>query len=87
MAQTIKVSGIPDEMARKLDERWRSQHYADRSEYIRELVRRDLRAASLGDFVQQTFGAALMESEETIDRDVADAIREVRSDRRKRSAA
>lgn len=44
MSHTIKVSGVPDELLTKVDERWRSQHYSDRSEYVRDLIRRDLSA-------------------------------------------
>lgn len=88
MSQTIKISGVPDELMRRLDDRWRAEQYTDRSEYIRELVRRDLKAASLGEFVRQTFGESSADLAETETANAVDAaVREVRAERRKRTAA
>lgn len=41
-SHTIKVSGMSDALLRLLDERLREQHSTGRSEYIRELIRRDV---------------------------------------------
>jgi metal-responsive CopG/Arc/MetJ family transcriptional regulator len=41
-SHTIKVSGISDDLLRLMDERLREQHSTGRSEYIRELIRRDV---------------------------------------------
>lgn len=42
MAHTIKISGVSDELLRRVDERWKGRHYADRSEYVRDLIRKDV---------------------------------------------
>lgn len=42
MAHTIKMSGVSDELLRRVDERWKGRHYADRSEYVRDLIRKDV---------------------------------------------
>lgn len=39
---TIKVSGVSDSLLKLLDERIRRQHALGRSEYIRELIRKDV---------------------------------------------
>jgi Arc/MetJ-type ribon-helix-helix transcriptional regulator len=38
----IKITGVPDELLRLLDDRVNAQHYGGRAEYLRELMRRDL---------------------------------------------
>jgi hypothetical protein len=38
----VKVTGVPTEMLRLLDERAQRQHFGGRAEYIRELIRRDV---------------------------------------------
>lgn len=42
MTHTIEVTGIPEEMLERLDSRARERHATDRSEYVRELIARDL---------------------------------------------
>lgn len=44
-SHTIKVTGVSDELLQLLDERIRAQHATGRSEYIRELIRRDVLAS------------------------------------------
>lgn len=41
-SHTIKVTGVSDELLKLLDERVRCQHSIGRSEYIRELIRKDV---------------------------------------------
>jgi len=41
-SQTIKVTGVPEELVRLLDKRVKQRHAAGRSEYIRELIRKDV---------------------------------------------
>jgi Arc/MetJ-type ribon-helix-helix transcriptional regulator len=41
-SHTIKVSGISDDVLRLIDERVRRRHSVSRSEYIRELIRKDV---------------------------------------------
>jgi hypothetical protein len=41
-SHTIKVTGVPEELLQLLDQRIRTQHATGRSEYIRELIRRDV---------------------------------------------
>jgi len=43
MPRTIKVSGFSDELLALVERRW-PRHYGDRSEYIRDLVRKDVLA-------------------------------------------
>jgi Arc/MetJ-type ribon-helix-helix transcriptional regulator len=38
----VKVTGVPEELLRLLDDRVNQRHYAGRAEYLRELLRRDL---------------------------------------------
>ena len=40
----IKVTGVPEDLIRQLDDRVSERHYGGRSEYLRELMRRDLSA-------------------------------------------
>jgi metal-responsive CopG/Arc/MetJ family transcriptional regulator len=42
MSHVIKVSGVSDELLTRIDDRWKAQHFADRSEYVRDLIRRDI---------------------------------------------
>ena len=44
-SHTIKVTGVPEELLQLLDQRIRTRHATGRSEYIRELIRRDVLAA------------------------------------------
>lgn len=86
----IKISGVSDELLSLVDARWKSQHFADRSEYIRDLVRRDLlpSSASLVEGVKSIFGtvheelAAYGLNESEIEEDVDNALQKVRSERR-----
>ena len=41
MPRTIKVSGFSDELLALVERRW-PRHYGDRSEYIRDLIRKDV---------------------------------------------
>jgi metal-responsive CopG/Arc/MetJ family transcriptional regulator len=41
MPRTIKVSGFSDELLALVEKRW-ARHYGDRSEYIRDLIRKDV---------------------------------------------
>lgn len=41
-SRTIKVTGVSEELLSLLDQRIRSQHAAGRSDYIRELIRKDV---------------------------------------------
>jgi metal-responsive CopG/Arc/MetJ family transcriptional regulator len=41
-SHTIKVTGVPEELVRLLDNRIKERHTAGRSEYIRELIRKDV---------------------------------------------
>jgi len=41
-SHTIKVTGVSGELLELLDQRIRMQHSTGRSEYIRELIRRDV---------------------------------------------
>lgn len=94
MANVIKISGISDELLSLVDARWKSQHFADRSEYIRDLVRKDLlpSSASLAEGVKSIFGAVHEElatyglSESEIEADVDNALEKVRSERRQGKA-
>jgi hypothetical protein len=45
-SHTIKVTGVPEELLQLLDQRIRTQHATGRSEYIRELIRRDVLGAA-----------------------------------------
>ncbi len=44
-SHTIKVTGVSEELLALLDERIRAQHATGRSEYIRELIRREVLSA------------------------------------------
>lgn len=92
MAHTIKVSGVSPELLSRVDERWRERHFADRSEYVRELIRRDVLAGegaprTLSESVRAIFGAVHEEvarrgyTDEEIAADVAGALAEVRAER------
>ncbi len=39
---TLKVTGVSEELLRLLDDQIRARHVSGRSEYIRELIRRDV---------------------------------------------
>jgi metal-responsive CopG/Arc/MetJ family transcriptional regulator len=41
-SHTIKITGVSDELLKLLDERVRRRHAIGRSEYIRELIRKDV---------------------------------------------
>ncbi|HET6383729.1 MAG TPA: hypothetical protein VFJ58_10080 [Armatimonadota bacterium] len=55
--RTIKVTGVSEELLRLLDDRIRVRHATGRSEYIRELIRKDLldHAASGAPAAPRTF--------------------------------
>jgi len=41
-SHTIKVTGVPEELMKLLDERVKRRHASGRSEYLRELIRKDV---------------------------------------------
>jgi Arc/MetJ-type ribon-helix-helix transcriptional regulator len=93
MAHTIKISGLSDELLSRVDERWKGRHYADRSEYVRDLIRKDVleEAPSFSEGIRSLFRGLrdnethIELSEEEIAADVEEAVSEVRLDRRKNS--
>lgn len=91
-SHTIKVTGVSEELLTLLDKRIRAQHATGRSEYIRELIRRDvLGAGSNAVRGSETFDQLLAPvheqtraqgfSEEEIEKDIEAEIREYRSER------
>ena len=40
--QTIKITGVPEELVRLLDIRVKERHIVGRSEYLRDLIRKDV---------------------------------------------
>lgn len=89
MSHTIKISGVSEELLSRVDEKWKAQHYADRSEYVRDLIRRDvLTPPTLAEGMTALFRAVREEtvrlgySDDDIAADVAEAVREVRKGRR-----
>lgn len=59
MAHTIKISGVSDELLSLIENRWRGQHYADRAEYVRDLIRRDIVAKDLPSVPQPSFSESI----------------------------
>ncbi|MFN3648429.1 MAG: hypothetical protein ACK47B_02515 [Armatimonadota bacterium] len=96
-SHTIKVTGVSDELLQLLDERIQAQHSTGRSEYIRELIRKDVLAARTGSAGPQRFREILAPvheetarqgySDEEIDGDIEEAIQESRAERREAEAA
>ena len=41
-SRTIKVTGVPQDLVALLDQRVKDRHAVGRSEYIRELIRKDV---------------------------------------------
>ena len=100
MANTIKISGVSDELLSLVEKRWKGQHYADRADYVRDLIRRDLVGGaaptalpSFSEGVRSLFGALHKEigekgySEAEIAKDVEGALREVRAARKPKSSS
>lgn len=97
MANTIKISGISDELLSRVDERWKGQHFADRSEYVRDLIRRDVLtelpagSPTLAQGIKTLFGALHEEAarrgdtDESVAAEIDDAVAEVRNVRKRRS--
>ncbi len=93
MAHTIKISGLSDELLSRIDERWKGRHYADRSEYVRDLIRKDIlgEVPSFSDGIRSLFGglhdSAILSglSDDEIAADVEEALSEVRLGRRRNS--
>lgn len=91
----IKASGVSEELLRGLDERVRRRGARGRSDHIRELIRRDLATPSGRDAT--TSGTSFREilapvhdaterfgfTDEEIDLDIDDAIREYRGRQRR----
>lgn len=98
-SHTIKVTGVSDELLRLLDERIQAQHSTGRSEYIRELIRRDLlggpvhanlqRPRSFREILAPVYEETQRQgvSNDEIDHDIEEAIRETRAERRKTEAS
>jgi len=96
-SRTIKVTGISDELLQLLDARVQSQHGTGRSEYIRNLLRRDLLSGSESRALSQrrsfreilapVYAAAPPEETEAeAEQFVDDLIATVRRERRARHA-
>jgi len=98
-SHTIKVTGVSPELLQLLDERIRAQHAAGRSDYIRELIRKDILEAPAngGAPPARSFREILAPvhaeterqgySDEEIDQDIEDAVRETRAERRAGAAS
>jgi hypothetical protein len=98
-SHTIKVTGVSPELLQLLDERIRAQHAAGRSDYIRELIRKDILGAPASGSAQpaRSFREILAPvheetlrqgyADEEIDQDIDDAVRETRVERQKAGAA
>lgn len=95
MAHTIKISGVSDELLRRVDERWKDRHYADRSEYVRDLIRKDVlgeqgnTTTTFSEGIRSLFGELHSRAnqvgwtDEEIAADIENALTEVRQDRKK----
>ena len=90
-SHTLKITGVSDELLRLLDERVQSQHVTGRSEYVRELIRRDVPPPSNGQSRPQGFREILApvhaaapsnETQEEADAFADDLIATVRRERR-----
>lgn len=58
MSHVIKISGVSDELLTRVDATWKSRHFTDRSEYVRDLIRRDVLATpSISESAATLFGA------------------------------
>ena len=98
-SHTIKVTGVSPELLQLLDERIRAQHAAGRSDYIRELIRRDILGAPASGSAEpaRSFREILApvhaETERQgypdaeMDGDIEEAARETRAERRSAGAA
>jgi len=94
-SHTIKVTGVSGELLQLLDERIQAQHSTERSEYIRELIRRDvlgapaygvsLRSRSFREILAPVHEETLQQGvpDDEMDQDIEDAIRETRAERQK----
>lgn len=92
-SRTIKVTGVSDELLQLLDRRIQAQHSTGRSEYIRELIRKDVVGTPtsgqsspsrsfreiLAPVDEETLRRGF--SDDEIDQDIEDAIRETRAER------
>ncbi len=92
-SHTIKVTGVSDELLQLLDERIQTQHSTGRSEYIRELIRRDVlgastRARSFREILAPVHAQTEQQGyrDEEMDQDIEEAVRETRAERRKAGA-
>ena len=71
-SHVVKITGITEELLGMLDDRVRERHATGRSEYIRELLRRDLLsnpAPTLGNILAPVHeqGNAMAESDDELD--------------------
>ena len=89
-SRTIKVTGVSDELLQLLDERIEAQHSTGRSEYIRELIRRDVlgnptgvstRTRSFREILAPVHAQTEQQefSDAEIDCDIDEAVRETRA--------
>ena len=89
-SHVVKITGITEELLGMLDERVRQRHAMGRSEYIRELLRRDLLGES-GPMLRQILapvhkiGDAMAETDDELDVIFDGARAEVYSERQKSS--
>lgn len=85
-SSVIKVTGVPEELLHLLDERVKTRHYAGRSEYIRELIRRDATAQepvlSIREIMAPVHAETQNMTQEELDELTDSAIREAREARR-----
>ena len=97
-SHTIKISGVSAELLKLLDERIQTQQAGGRSQYLRDLIRRDVATAPaprnapnssfreiLAPVHEET--RRLGYTDEEIERDVDEAIRDYRRDRATRPKA
>jgi|GEM_PF-2377144 len=94
-SHTIKVTGVSDELLQLLDQRIQTQHATGRSEYLRELIRRDVLGVresgsatgsptgvrSFREILAPVHEETLRQGyrDEEIDPDIEDAVRETRA--------
>ena len=97
-SHTIKVTGVSEELLRLLDQRIQAQHASGRAEYIRELIRKDVLGTpgtastpghsaaprSFRDILAPVHAETLKQgyTDQEMDRDIEDAVRETRTPRR-----
>lgn len=96
-SRTIKISGVSTELLKLLDERISAQRAGGRSQYLRELIRRDVVSGALANGAGSSFREILAPvHEEThrlgytndeIERDVEEALGDYRRERARQQKA